>query len=120
MIYRQGEDIWGKCDGCGCVIKSKSKYDKSYLTRVQFKSLNWLQRKVDGKWIHLCPVCAEYFISQECGAPLCADVVEVVRCKGCKHYTTDNGGGCNKENGGLMFATETDYCSYGERKETDD
>lgn len=45
------------------------------------------------------------------------DVVEVVRCKDCKHYTTDNGGVCNKENGGLMFATETDFCSYGERNE---
>ncbi len=48
-----------------------------------------------------------------------ADVVEVVRCKDCKHYTTDNGGGCNKENGGLMFATKTDFCSYGERKEAE-
>jgi hypothetical protein len=47
-----------------------------------------------------------------------ADVVEVVRCKDCKHYATDNGGVCNKENGGLMFSTKTDFCSYGERKET--
>lgn len=47
-------------------------------------------------------------------------VVDIVHCKDCKHYTTDNGGGCNKENGGLMFATETDFCSYGERKETNE
>ena len=47
------------------------------------------------------------------------DVVEITRCKDCKYYTTDNGGVCNKENGGLMFATETDFCSYGERSETE-
>lgn len=65
------------------------------------------------------PSGAEWIVAKVNEMPS-ADVVEVVRCKDCKHYTTDNGGGCNKENGGLMFATETDFCSYGERKETDD
>lgn len=123
MIYRQGEDIWGKCDGCGCVIKSKSKYDKSYLTRVQFKSLNWLQRKVDGKWIHLCPVCAEYFISQECGAPLCADVIEVVRCKDCIHWLKDNKPS-NKPEYRLCeyyrgYKNQDGFCDFGERRKTE-
>ena len=48
-----------------------------------------------------------------------ADVVEVVRCKDCKHYiayycTRDIKGRTN-----MFYMTENDYCSYGERKEKD-
>lgn len=39
----------------------------------------------------------------------------IIRCEQCKYYSTDNGGGCNKENGGLMFAQPDDFCSYAER-----
>ena len=45
-----------------------------------------------------------------------ADVVEVVRCKDCKHFTYDNGGCCGK-GAGLCCADENQYCSYGERRE---
>lgn len=39
----------------------------------------------------------------------------LIRCIQCKYYSTDNGGGCNKENGGLMFAQPDDFCCYAER-----
>lgn len=46
-----------------------------------------------------------------------ADVVEVVRCKGCKHYNTnscaDGFGWCEKHNRGEM---DEHYCSYGKRR----
>lgn len=45
-----------------------------------------------------------------------ADVVEVIRCKDCKYYSTANGGGCERPNNWLMFAELDDYCSYAERR----
>ena len=55
-----------------------------------------------------------------------ADVVEVVRCKDCKHHP-DNGGECDRSitHTGRDYVCEVntyryigiDYCSYGERKE---
>lgn len=58
------------------------------------------------KWIELLPK---------------ADVVEVVRCKECKHY---NGEFCGEiyyimdgyYNGGFEIKKPNDFCSYGERK----
>ena len=46
-----------------------------------------------------------------------ADVVEVVRCKDCKHYD-DNSDlpGCVNEFNGLVCSRENDFCSYGERR----
>lgn len=41
-----------------------------------------------------------------------ADVVEVVRCKDCRHF---DGEGCLKTHGELE-PNPTDYCSYGERR----
>ena len=48
-----------------------------------------------------------------------ADIVEVVRCKGCKYFQT-----AKVNNKGFLICpasgmeiTETDYCSYGKRKE---
>lgn len=53
-----------------------------------------------------------------------ADVVEVVRCKDCKHYSCErsiNHHECNIFNGAyetVGYPTmPDDYCSYGERKE---
>ena len=40
-----------------------------------------------------------------------ADVVEVVRCKDCKHYAGD-GMYCAED----RIVHDDDYCSYGERK----
>lgn len=55
-----------------------------------------------------------------------ADVVEVVRCKDCKHHP-DNGGECDRSitHTSRDYVCEVntyryiglDYCSYGERKE---
>lgn len=42
-----------------------------------------------------------------------ADVVEVVRCKDCKHRNP-NGWKCLRDN---LWHNMTDFCSYGERKE---
>lgn len=41
-----------------------------------------------------------------------ADVVEVVRCKDCRHF---DGEGCLKTHGEFE-PNPTDYCSYGERR----
>lgn len=45
-----------------------------------------------------------------------ADVVEVVRCKDCKHYVAQY---CTRDINGrtnMFLMNEKDYCSYGERK----
>lgn len=48
-----------------------------------------------------------------------ADVVPVVRCKDCKYYKPNEYEcGCEFA-GGLPYVKADDYCSYGERKETD-
>jgi hypothetical protein len=47
-----------------------------------------------------------------------ADVVAVVRCRDCKHFGKDLGYGkhdCKKYE--MPYCLETDYCSYGERRE---
>lgn len=52
-----------------------------------------------------------------------ADVVEVVRCKDCKWWeawiTGSTIGRCENPRNGLVneYSEETDFCSYGERKE---
>lgn len=46
-----------------------------------------------------------------------ADVVEVVRCKDCKHWRTEHGGFCEASNALSEINNENnDFCSYGERK----
>ena len=49
-----------------------------------------------------------------------ADVVEVVRCKCCKHLEIDKGwqGGraCLMRGGDTGWCHDNDFCSYGERK----
>lgn len=49
------------------------------------------------------------------------DVVEVVRCKDCKHLEIDKGwqGGraCLMRGGDTGWCHDNDFCSYGERKE---
>ena len=45
-----------------------------------------------------------------------ADVVEVVRCKDCKHYIA---GFCTRDINGrtnMFLMNEKDYCNYGERQ----
>jgi hypothetical protein len=54
-----------------------------------------------------------------------ADVVEVVRCKDCKHCTLTEDGEYNPEDivcGYFMTdgMNSTDFCSYGERKDGDE
>ena len=48
-----------------------------------------------------------------------ADVVEVVRCKDCKHWKRMNGDKRLQcfHGHGLIRTTENDYCSRGERRE---
>lgn len=48
-----------------------------------------------------------------------ADVVEVVRCKDCIHFSTANDGYCIRPHNGLHITEANDFCSYGERKETE-
>ncbi len=47
-----------------------------------------------------------------------SDVVEVVRCKDCKHYCADY---CTRDIKGrtnMFYMNADDFCSYGERKDT--
>lgn len=54
------------------------------------------------------------------------DVVEVVRCKDCKHYKRNipcvdgHYNGCDEwiDEGNAITVYENDYCSYGERADT--
>lgn len=54
-------------------------------------------------------------------API-ADVVEVVRCKDCKHWQDNNDGRPHQECrwGNYETPDPDDYCSYGELKDGDD
>ncbi len=53
-----------------------------------------------------------------------ADVVEVVRCKECKHFIASNPSYCKYHTDNASYSdeacwvTEIDFCSYGERRET--
>ena len=55
----------------------------------------------------------EEFLS---GVPT-ADVVEVVRCKECKHHRDLDGGVKCERLDGLLMNLPDDFCSYGEKKE---
>ncbi len=48
-----------------------------------------------------------------------ADLVDVVRCRDCKHLANrdEEGGKCWRGNGFARAMENDDYCSYGERKE---
>ena len=48
-----------------------------------------------------------------------ADVVEVVRCKGCKHYSADGWGygNCYRPHVDYLRMADCGFCSYGERRE---
>lgn len=49
------------------------------------------------------------------------DAVPVVRCKDCEYYeiTSDNFRYCTSKDGGIaFFPMESDFCSYGIRKDT--
>lgn len=48
-----------------------------------------------------------------------ADVVEVVRCKDCKHYCPSAFGGFTCFGRRIPSVSEDDYCNYGERREED-
>lgn len=53
------------------------------------------------------------FIEDECPA---ADVVEVVRCKDCKHFRfSDMYGECSQAH--IRLVKPDGFCSYGERKD---
>ena len=47
-----------------------------------------------------------------------ADFVEVVRCKDCKYWTTENDGYCAKLSALVLVENiSSAFCSYGERKD---
>lgn len=50
------------------------------------------------------------------------DVLPVVRCKDCKHFDENNACYCHAadENGTPIFVREHDFCSYGERRSTNE
>ena len=64
-----------------------------------------------------CSICElTYYRNGYIKSPT-ADVVEVVRCKDCKHYIASY---CTRDIKGrtnMFYMTDNDYCSYGERRE---
>ena len=72
---------------------------------------------------NVCKCNADSCDKEKCplwAAPAC-DVVEVVRCKDCKHYSPDNKKGLLHSPCDRIFAMsichEDSFCSFGERKE---
>ena len=80
-----------------------------------------------------CKGCNKEFPNEPCEPSEChiqqglfnipdADVVEVVRCKDCKHWK-DGVAGCTDEvkccDIGFYMIGENGYCSYGERKDNE-
>lgn len=65
------------------------------------------------------PSGAEWIVAKVNEMPS-ADVVEVVRCKDCKHFVETGGtrGGCFLFQG-MTNPRSDDFCSEGERKETE-
>lgn len=63
------------------------------------------------------------FVQGQINAAPTADVVEVVRCKDCKHYCLSDfrkpnePRWCELFNDGYFYPKEDFYCSYGERRE---
>lgn len=89
-----------------------------------------MAKYIDTNYLFKCQTCRHFdgdecdtfCDSYECYSPdmskiPTADVVEVVRCKDCKHFGKDMGYGkhdCKKYE--MPYCLETDFCSYGERK----
>ena len=75
-----------------------------------------------------CKGCNKEFSNEPCEPSECyiqqglfniaaADVVEVVRCKECKHRYTASSGVIFCTQHLTMSANDDDFCSYGERRE---
>ena len=66
------------------------------------------------------PIVAKHFDIQSgyiyCSPQIAENVKVVVRCKDCRHYGSDGGAlmVCDVSD---MLVDNTDYCSYGERRE---
>ena len=69
-------------------------------------------------WETITDIDDYYFFVKEAPA---ADVVEVVRCKDCVYWEKgkDYEPYCNHFGNMMADTTETDFCSYGERREAD-
>ena len=70
----------------------------------------------------LSELLAEAFKEAAKDAERFHNLVEVVRCKDCKHrceYKTLGVAGCQSPKGIFGYCKENDFCSYGERR-TDD
>lgn len=79
------------------------------------------------KFADACEEIAEHRIATWIDAIPTADVVEVVRCKDCKFWTTNlknpikRNNYCDRLEAGNFFkCDENDYCSKGERKEVEE
>lgn len=66
--------------------------------------------------IYMDTEATEYTIKRFNNAVPAADVVEVVRCKDCKHYK-DNHRCYSKYSNMDNYRSPNDYCSYGERED---
>lgn len=84
--------------------------DKGALLEQLAKQLSYL-RKTYGNYDHYTDGYEDAFDVADDFMP--ADVVEVVRCKECKHRNP-YGSKCLRDN---LWHDDEDYCSYGERKE---
>ena len=90
--------------------------DADALHKAYMELRNFKQDPQSGDWISLRAVPLTTVIRMLNKAPT-IDAVEVVRCQDCKHWVY-NFNGCSRNP-----CTEpwyaTDYCNYGERKESE-
>ena len=73
--------------------------------------------KAANEWVNeacMAPVMRVSRLLDKLAKVPAADVVEVVRCKGCKHRTEFGNCGHPRQKGVLPSAYPFDFCSYGE------
>ena len=70
---------------------------------------------------YICKSCEHYLVCKHADNTItsCSQYYEMVRCKDCKYYA-DYGRvwDCQKYEG-MNFPDESDFCSYGERKDNE-
>ena len=70
-----------------------------------------------GGWLEPISSAITEYVKKHIDAQTTVDAVEVVRCCECKWFSDLFG--CTKEPDTFLVVNDDDYCSYGERKETD-
>lgn len=98
-----------------------SEFLKEWLRTETKKAMQRTEALIEGKYLAYSPEGLNDLINEILGLMPEVDVVEVVRCKDCKHLKGNNGYDrpwCGKlEWLYLITKKPDDYCSHGERRE---